>query len=163
MTTIDFNQRLTTNFTLSEFTDWANNVTMSASDREFALRICREKFNPEMIGEFRHLARSLQFIRDLCNMHFPQYNGSIRIRITSGFRPIEWERRRGRNGSSQHTICAADFVAIIPNGTQGDVNRVMSFIWSLVQNWEGGYARALRNNNYAFIHLDYGRRRTWIY
>ena len=160
---IDFNQRLTQNFTLSEMVDWANNVGMSASDRALAIRLARETFKPKQVEQYRYMARTLQMLRDAANAHFNEYMGGIRLRITSAHRPIEWERHRGRNGTSEHVRCAVDFIAIVPNGTQGDVNRVMSFIWRLCQNWEGGYARSFHNNNYRFIHLDFGRRRTWIY
>jgi len=163
MEKIDFNQKLSENFTLSEFTDWAKNITMSDADVRFALRVCRSEFKAEQIEPYRHLARVMQLLRDAANRHFPHYNGNIRLRITSGFRPLVWEQRRGRNGSSQHTICAADFVPTWNGATRAQVNQVAAYIWSLLQNFEGGRARAFNGENISFIHLDFGDKRTWTY
>lgn len=93
------NKKVTDNFWLYEIID-----AHPADSREFKeivwnnIREFNEK-NAEKVLQF------LQIKRDYINSKFKDKNGGreIGIKITSGFRPVVWEKKRGRSGLSRHT------------------------------------------------------------
>lgn len=159
---LDFN--LTSNFKLKEAVEWANHIsTMSFADKTLAIKLATEAakdFNT--MNNIMRIAIKLQEIRNKINVQFPSYNGNIGIRVTSWLRPVEWEKHRRRNGTSQHTTGhAVDFRVV--GVSNADYNRIMQWLFNYLNNWDGGLARSMNGSNYTFIHLDLGKKRRWTY
>lgn len=88
-------QQLSRNFRLHEFLYKA--TAMPSASHE----LMKKEFNFEILFELSKVANQLQTIRDFVN---------VPLVITCGFRPIEWDKNRGRSGKSTHCKGqAADF------------------------------------------------------
>jgi hypothetical protein len=156
------NQKLTLDFTLYEFIEsqlpfqavqinWAN-IADFKKDR--AKRICE----------------LLQVKRQLINNIFREKNGNkeIGLRITSGFRAVEWERLRGRSGESQHTQSWA--VDVQPTGCSDQLAiEIMRFLYAMDNNIAtghlGGFAiKHPSTQGVGFLHYDLrGTVARWTY
>lgn len=132
-------EKLTPNFSLHEFIypKLAGDEIKSYVD---------EDYGSEIFLNIIRIAERLQVIRD--------YFGKPLI-INSGFRPVNWEKKKGRSGASQHSFgLAVDFyVKDIP------LEEVYDFIQKTFKI--GGRAINKTDN---FIHLDArGNFAIWTY
>ena len=155
--------KLTNNFFLSEVFDWGKWQGLSAADFNKLADWQRKEWNEKVhLPKAKEIADDLQSIRDLTNKMFHEYNGRIGIRVLSWYRPRAWELHRKRSGASQHvTAGAVDF--IVTGVKDEDYNKIMTFIFDMLKDYNGGLARLFRNGRYSFIHIDKGTRRRWDY
>ena len=101
------------------------------------------------------LALELEKIRSLANSEFKSDLGfpEIGIRITSGYRCVEWEYIRKRSGDSQHTVMAVDVQPI--NCSRKQAKEILQFVYDQYSPWwEGGIAISKPKNKIGFIHID---------
>jgi len=147
------------NFELKEFIEWPK-IALHNKYKLENIRCYNE--SEEVRNNIRKIAAILQWIRDKVNDRFKQFNGKIGLKITSGFRNVQWEKFRGRNGMSRHVI--GDAVDYIVVGVGHLINEVMSYIYNeLLFDWIGGLACLIIDNVYQFIHIDMGSKRRWTY
>ncbi|MEM4554837.1 MAG: D-Ala-D-Ala carboxypeptidase family metallohydrolase [Candidatus Anstonellaceae archaeon] len=131
---------------------WANRPQ---ADREFLRPLVERQFRGDIERNAQRLVDAINpVIVPIMQKH------KVTVIVTSGFRPVEWERRQGRSGTSQHTQGhAVDFVFAGQNA-----QAAMQEAWEIIsKNWNGGYARKMNGRLFSFIHVDLGRRRTWNY
>jgi len=160
---INLTKKLTNNFSLSKVIHWADNTSMSSSDKELAKKMAIEALTPQVESRAHAVATDLQKIRDWANKQFPEYKGKIRLTVTSWFRPKTWELYRKRSGASQHIHgWAVDFIV---SGIPGpDIQKVMAAIFKDLENWPGGLARKMSGSTFIFIHIDKRQKRArWTY
>ena len=160
---IDSSKKLTNNFSLSEVVHWADNTSMSASDKELAKKMATEALTAQVESRAEAVAVDIQKVRDWANEQFPEYKGKIRLTVTSWFRPKIWELHRKRSGASQHIHgWAVDFIV---SGIPGpDIQKVMAAIFKDLENYPGGLARKMTGNTFIFIHIDKRQKRArWTY
>lgn len=157
--------RLTKNINRSEAFDWHKHHGVAGTNLRNLKQWQKEDLTPNIESNIKAIAKEVQDIRDEVNKAFPEFKGQIDLRITSWFRPLKWEKLRGRSGGSQHiTGNAVDFIAV--NIPPNKVTEVMEWIWNHLNKgagWKGGLARLYKNKRYGFIHIDLGRKRRWIY
>jgi hypothetical protein len=131
------NRKISHNFHLYEFI-------------EAALPPQAVELNWEHISQFKEelylkLASELQKIRNQVNIEFRTGNAGneIGLRITSGFRCLEWELLRGRTGTSQHCVGAAADVQPVGCSDRMAVE-IMYWLWDQhwprQTGWPGGFA-----------------------
>ena len=134
------NRQLTPNISLYEFL-----YTATVNKAEI-LPFIEQAWSIEVDRNLTRTATALQIIRDYYDKP---------LIITSGFRPIAWELKRGRKGGSQHvTGLAADFrISGVP------LAEVYAFVNATFK--KGGRAINPTDN---FIHLDLrAEYATWSY
>lgn len=131
---------------------WVNRPT---NERDFLRPLVERYFKGE-------IERNAQLLVDTLNPILKPIVDRYKVTtiVTSGYRPVEWEKRQGRGGASQHTQGhAVDFVFAGQNA-----QKAMQEVWEVIsRNWHGGYARKVSGGIYRFIHVDLGQRRTWNY
>ena len=138
---------MTRNFTLPEFFTWPYRLNLSESDKVKATNMMLQHVTVKHIDMVIDLVEELQDIRD----DFADAFGETPFIVTCWLRSPEWERYRGRNGSSQHTQGhAVDFV---PRKWQ-KVHR--DWMKERLKDWEGGM------KVYSWgVHIDFGQKRRW--
>jgi uncharacterized protein YcbK (DUF882 family) len=139
--------------TVNKIRNWWENRT--EADKAFLKPLVEAQFRGEVE---RNAQRLCDAINPVIVPIMAKHN--VNVIITSGFRPLEWEKRQGRLGTSQHVKGnAIDFVFAGKNG-----QKAMQEVWEVIsRNWHGGYARKVSGGMYRFIHVDLGPRRTWTY
>ena len=169
------NIKLSKNFTLYEY---MQGTAMSVQAVELAWR----DFTEDNLNAIKEFIPELEDIRTYVNTIYVSNvipDKEIGIVITSGFRSIDWEKKQGRSGDSQHTICAVDLQF---SNVSKELNvKIIFDIFSKYNNekYMGGLAIKkpticnTKISNVGFIHLDpreptkeqvkrgYGAR--WIY
>jgi hypothetical protein len=157
--------KLTKNLNRSEAFDWHKHHGVFGTNLKNLKQWQKEDHTPTVEANIKAIAEEVQIIRNEVNKAFPEFKGQIGLKITSWFRPVKWERLRGRTGSSQHvTGNAVDFIAV--NIPSNKVVEAMDWIWEYLNKgpgWKGGLARLYKNKTYGFIHIDLGRKRRWEY
>ena len=139
-------EQLTKNFTLEDF--------VGAKGNEHCIMMAQNRLTPEIVENIQRIAKKLQEVQDYANLITPCY-----IIVTSGFRPKEWEKLKGRSGTSQHTKGhAADFRIIPQNKSVAESFNEKIYKW-LLDTHDGGVSR----KKGSFIHVDFGKKRTWTY
>lgn len=163
-------ERLTPHFRLFEFIHWADKLhNMSASDRALSNKLSEENFRYENYLLYKAAALFLQNIRNKLNRTSEGIINRYGIIVTCGYRPEEWERHRGRTGSSQHTICAIDFVVFDRKRNMIDYKKTLDIYKNLrSSDFNGGLAvRYVDTKNKplgaVFCHIDFGVRARWEY
>ena len=139
---------MTHNFKLSEFFTWPYRLrSMSEADKVKATNMMLSHVNLDHIDRVYLLAKKLQEIRN----DFADTFGDTPFIITCWLRSPEWEKYRGRNGSSQHTKGhAVDFV---PVKWQLEHREWMA---ERLKDWPGGM------KIYTWgVHIDLGPKRRW--
>lgn len=139
--------------TVNNIRNWWEN--RSKADKAFLKPLVENQFRGEVERNAQKLCDAINpIIVPIMQKH------KVTVIVTSGFRPVEWERRQGRSGTSQHTQGhAVDFVFAGQNA-----QTAMQEAWEVIsRTWQGGYARKVSGGSYRFIHVDLGPRRTWNY
>lgn len=156
-------EKLTQNFFLFEFIYWANKLSnISESDRKLANKLSERFFTYKHYVAYKAAAWHLQSIRNYINRNENEYG----IIVTCGHRPIQWEKHRGRKGSSQHTVCAIDFVVVeLKTGIRRYDLTLEIFNKLNNENYNGGLAVKYTQDRKGaiFCHIDYGVRARWEY
>jgi len=143
------NTQLTRNFHLYEFIEAQLPFEAVALNWKYITRF-------DML-KWEEMALELEKDRRLINEHHkPDLFGfdDIGIRITSGFRCIEWELLRGRSGLSQHTICAVDYIPT--NVSRSKAIVILKWLYDIQdKTWPGGLAiKHPEQMKTGFIHKD---------
>ena len=135
-------KKLSKNFSLREFVE-AKDIHPSYYPN-FWEALKKNKEHQENLAK---LANRLQKVRKKLNEVF-RTPGEIKLVITSGYRPVEYEYIKGRSGKSQHTLGkAADFVPSADN-----IKIPLVQIYRLIEpDWAGGLSLYLSDG---FIHGD---------
>lgn len=92
------NQQLTKNFNLEEF------VTAPFYNKKNQAKVWKsfEADKDTLLPAVQELADNLQVLRDHINRP---------VEVNIAYRPLWWEKKRGRSGNSQHVLCfAADII-----------------------------------------------------
>jgi len=101
------------------------------------------------VDNLRNIAERWQIVRD----HFEAaYKGiPLRLVVKCGYRPISWEKSKGRSGKSQHTLGKAidAFIEIEGEDRTKILNETFDFI---NKNFSHGGRAIYKKSN--FIHLD---------
>jgi len=167
-TTYKYNILLANNFRLYEF------IEAHPSNSEKFKRIAWKNIEEFNFENSRKGASFLQSLRGYINRVFQDNNDGheIAIRITSAFRPVEWEKLQGRSGDSIHTLSLAWDIQPVNCSLRLAV-QIMKHLenihWSLDEGHQGGFAvkRPTYNGSRiilaGFIHYDMGRKRRWYY
>lgn len=92
---MNLNKNLTDNFKLKEF---LRNKWFNKKDKKIADNLYEK--NQTIKHNIKILATQLQNLRDYCS---EKYNKDVNISINIALRPVEYEKRKGRDGSSRHT------------------------------------------------------------
>ena len=92
---MDINKQLTANFKLKEF---LRNKWFNKKDEEIADKLYEE--DATIRHNIKVLAIQLQILRDYCS---EKYGKDVSININIALRPIPYEIRKGRTGTSTHT------------------------------------------------------------
>jgi hypothetical protein len=160
---MNINRPITHNFNLREAFTWAKKwLTTEQYDRY--LEECEKEHTPEREAALIRELKRAQTYRDALNRKFPEFGGGIGVRITSGVRPLWYERLKGRTGGSRHVQWdALDFD--ITGVFEPKRSAILKWLWlDIDANHNGGAAISYRQDGtIAFIHVDSGTRRRWKY
>ena len=160
---MNINRPITQNFNLREAFTWAKKwLTTEQYDRY--LEECEKEHTPEKEAALIRELKRAQTYRDALNRKFPEFGGKIGVRITSGVRPLWYERLKGRAGGSRHVQWdALDFD--ITSVSEPKRSAILKWLWlDIDANHNGGAAISYRQDGtIAFIHVDSGRKRRWKY
>jgi len=146
------NRKLTSHFMLYEF--------LEAQMPDEAVALNWKYITEDTVYRSEIIALELEKVRKLVNDNFKSDIGfhEIGLRITSGYRCIEWELLRDRSGNSQHTIMAVDLQPV--RCSRELAVKILHFIYVKYNHfWSGGLA--IKNPSkqgsillVGFVHLD---------
>jgi uncharacterized protein YcbK (DUF882 family) len=160
---MNINRPITHNFNLREAFTWAKKwLTTEQYDRY--LEECEKEHTPEREAALIRELKRAQTYRDAINRKFPEFGNKVGVRITSGVRPLWYERLKGRAGGSRHVQWdALDFD--ITGVSEPKRSAILKWLWlDIDANHNGGAAISYRQDGtIAFIHVDSGTRRRWKY
>jgi hypothetical protein len=160
---MNINRQITHNFNLREAFTWAKKWLTTLEYNRY-LEECEKEHTPEREAALIRELKRAQTYRDALNRKFPEYGGKIGVRITSGVRPLWYERLKGRAGGSRHVQWdALDFdITGVPEPKR---SAILKWLWlDIDANHNGGAAISYRQDGtIAFIHVDSGRKRRWKY
>lgn len=106
----------------------------------------------------------LQQGRNHLNAKFGHLFGPIGIVILCGFRPVKWERYRGRTGKSMHVEnAAADVKPVLIDKSLKFSEVVYSLLMDELMDFWANHNGGLARKGNSFIHIDTGRKRRWKY
>lgn len=141
----DLKYRLSTNFTLGEMLLGTNNFLLESlfskkdyldRDQIIFLEAITEELNDEIVANLTRLCLLLEIIRAYLKES---------TTVLCGYRPLKWERYRGRTGGSKHvTGEAADI-----NFIKASLQYVYDWLNKNILTGGRGY-----NPNQRFIHVD---------
>lgn len=97
------NEQVTKNFSLYEF------IEAHPSGSEEFKEIVWSNIAEFNLNNAKRILEFIQRKRDYINSNFRSLNGGedIGLKITSGFRPVQWEKLQKRSGTSKHTLSMA--------------------------------------------------------
>jgi uncharacterized protein YcbK (DUF882 family) len=160
---MNINRPITQNFNLREAFTWAKKWLTTLEYNRY-LEECEKEHTPEREAALIRKLKRAQTYRDALNRKFPEYGGKIGVRITSGVRPLWYERLKSRAGGSRHVQWdALDFdITGVPEPKR---SAILKWLWlDIDANHNGGAAISYRQDGtIAFIHVDSGTRRRWTY
>lgn len=115
----------------------------------------------QFIKRATRICEELQTIRDWVNQEFGDAltGEEFKVKITSGFRCLDWELHQKRSGKSQHTISAIDF-KILSSSLEINAEVMTAIFEKYEKTWLGGIAikkptfRAGKIISTGFIHID---------
>ena len=155
------NYMLSENFSLYEYMEGASMPAKGVEMAWAAFTDTHEKLIQEFILELENIG---SWINE--NYKSQNNNKAIGIRITAGFRPVEWEKLKGRPGTSQHTKVAVDFDLTKCKSIEFEVEVLEKTHEYLDKIWQGGLGRKLptivknKITKSGFIHIDPRKKKT---
>lgn len=164
------NINITPNFSLHEFIEASPN-----NDKEFK-RIAWDNIGELNVVNAKKIINLTQAKRDYINRMFRADNGGkeIGLKITSGFRPLAWEKIKKRSGLSRHTQSdAIDFQPL--NCSPELAVKIIQHLYDIdsdkVTGHQGGFAikkptiigGSIRLVGFAHYDLRPGQPARWFY
>jgi uncharacterized protein YcbK (DUF882 family) len=139
------NYKITDNFSLYQYME---GVSMPKQ----AIELAWKHFTAENEAAIKAFMPELETILSRVKELFGTDKG---IRITAGFRPVAWEKLKGRDGTSQHTIVAIDFDLTGFETIEKQAAAIAILYRELDKTWTGGLAiKKPSKGKSGFIHID---------